>query len=108
MMEMRSLITLLREIVTSEFLDSHWGIYLFGSSRGGLHAGTDVDLILVYERGREDVARRFRLSACRRAWDAYGVRLDITLLNEEEEEDVGFVARESAVLILSSSDSHLR
>lgn len=102
------MITLLRETASSEFLDSFWVVYLFGSSRGGLRAGSDVDLILVYECGREEVARRFRVSACRRAWDAYGVQLDITLLNKEEEEDVGFIAREGAVPILGSSESHLR
>ncbi|MEV7856467.1 nucleotidyltransferase domain-containing protein [Streptomyces sp. NPDC088183] len=104
MMDMRSLITLLRETASSEFLDSFWFVYLFGSARGGLRADSDVDLIFVYECGREEMARRFRLNACRRAWDAYGVQLDITLLNKEEEEDIGFVARERAVLILGSSE----
>ncbi|MEV7847229.1 nucleotidyltransferase domain-containing protein [Streptomyces cyaneofuscatus] len=105
---MRSLITLLRETASSEFSDSFWGVYLFGSARGVLRAGSDVDLLLVYGCGREEMARRFRVNACRRAWDAAGVQLDVTLLNKEEEEDVGFVAMERAVLILGSRESLLR
>lgn len=105
MTEMNSLITLLRRIATSERLDSPWVLFSFGSSRDGPRAGSDVDLILVYKCGDEGAARKFRISACRRALDVLKLQLDITLLSKEEEKAVGFVSREGATRILSSNES---
>lgn len=104
MTEMNSLIILLRQIVKSECLDSPWSLFLFGSSCDGLREGSDVDLLLVYKSGDEEAARKFRVSACRRAWGISKLQLDITLLSKEEEKSVDFVSRERATRILCSSE----
>lgn len=106
-MEVNSLITLLREIAIAEPLNPPWDLFLFGSSNGRdrIDVDSDVDLILVYMCGDEEEARKFRLRACRRAWDILKMQLDITLLSKEEEKDVNFVSAEGAARILGSSES---
>ncbi|MFE9330968.1 nucleotidyltransferase domain-containing protein [Streptomyces sp. NPDC006925] len=102
---MTSFITLLRRTAISESLNSPWDVYLFGSSHRELGAGSDVDIILVYKPGDEEMARRFRVTAYRRVWESFELQLDVTLLNREEEEAVGFVSREGATRILGNSGS---
>lgn len=105
MTEMTSLVTLLRQIATSERLDSPWSLFSFGSSHGSPRADSDVDLLLVYRCGDEEAARKFRVNAYRRAWGTFKLPLDITLLSQEEEKSLDFVSREGATRILHSSES---
>ncbi|WP_443079800.1 nucleotidyltransferase domain-containing protein [Streptomyces sp. P9-A4] len=105
MTEMNSLITLLRQIAKNDHLGIPWSLSLFGSSRSGPRTGSDIDLILVYKPGNEEMARKFRADACREAWNVLKLQLDVTLLNEEEEESLSFVSKEGAIRILESSET---
>ena len=108
MLENTFLITL-RQILARRGKDapvkSGFAIYLFGSSLSG-KLTSDVDLLVVYERGVPLAA-----ASQVRAWLAetitcdLGRKADICLLSSVEEAEVDFIKTEGAALLLNVFNS---
>lgn len=70
--------------------------YVFGSGSDAVRAASDYDLLIVYPT--RDLDRARQLLARIAEWDVHQ-ELDLVVLDEAEERQVGFVAAEKARLI---------